>query len=75
MITTKVLRNGIPQSGLNVYIIADIKLCTNGTVRDAITDENGEAKIDFKPSLTGNVIINRQIVHQGALLPYLTIHI
>jgi len=76
MITIRVLnRNGDPQRGVNVYISADASFLWGGGVREADTDDDGEARIDFEPSISGKVVAKGQIVHQGQLQSYLTVSI
>jgi hypothetical protein len=70
MITVKVLSRSTstPQRGIDVYISAS-------GVRDARTDGNGEAKIDFPPGVNGKLVVKGEVRDQGELQAFYTIYI
>jgi hypothetical protein len=70
MITVQVIRNkdGKPVKGLKVYISA-------WGVRDAYTNANGEAAINFDLPCKGQLFIDGQKVHDGNMKAYMKFYI
>ncbi|MEH2061024.1 MAG: hypothetical protein V7K50_01930 [Nostoc sp.] len=73
MIIVKVIRNktGEPVRGLNVYISKAIA----GGVRDANTNSNGEAHIDFQLPCNGKIVIDGKNVYEGEMKAYMPFYI
>ncbi|BAZ10281.1 hypothetical protein NIES4071_20960 [Calothrix sp. NIES-4071] len=74
MITVQLIenRNGKPVKGLNVYIS---KAGWTGGVRDAYTNADGEAPIDFDLPCNGKIVVDGKKVYEGDMKAYMKFYI
>lgn len=72
MVTIKIVKNGTPVRGADVYISADAQFMWGGGVRDGKTNDQGEANIDFNLPCSGKVVVNGAKVYDGDLKSYMT---
>lgn len=75
MITVQVIenRNGKPVKGLKVYISKPWGWA--GGVKDAYTNADGEAPINFDLPCKGEIVINGNTVYEGEMKAYMKFYI